>query len=106
MDFYPDDLSQQSAFDQMKMCILECDGVTPAANQTVPPADADADAVASGTASSSSTSTSSSGGDASSTESGAAATSSSAASAWTDRKVFTAATAAGVAGFGALAFLL
>ncbi|KAF7193365.1 hypothetical protein HII31_05344 [Pseudocercospora fuligena] len=87
MEYYPEDLKETDAYNKMKDCILDCDGVTPAASQTKP-------AQASATASSSTSE------EASSTESGTAETSSGAA----NRQVYAAGAAA--AGFGALAFLL
>ncbi|KAI5362060.1 hypothetical protein Slin15195_G057100 [Septoria linicola] len=88
MDSYPEDLTETEAYNTMKDCILECDGVTPAASQTKP-------------ALASSTSTSGGDKDASSTES---ADSSEASDSAANRNVVFAGAAA--AGFGALAFLL
>lgn len=90
MDSYPDNLTEKDAFDTMKSCILDCDGVSPAPSQTAP-------AHASGT----STSTATSEATGSATESSnSSATSDSAA----HRNVIFAGAAA--AGVGALAFLL
>lgn len=92
MDSYPDNLTDKDAFDTMKSCILDCDGVSPAPSQTAP-------ALASGT--STSTATSEATGEGSATESSSSsATSDSAA----HRNVIFAGAAA--AGVGALAFLL
>ncbi|EMF13358.1 uncharacterized protein SEPMUDRAFT_132679 [Sphaerulina musiva SO2202] len=92
MDSYPENLTEKDAFDTMKSCILDCDGVSPAPSQTAP-------ALASGT--STSTATSEATGEGSATESSSSsATSDSAA----HRNVIFAGAAA--AGVGALAFLL
>lgn len=90
MDSYPDNLTDKDAFDTMKSCILDCDGVSPAPSQTAP-------ALASGTGTSTATS-----------EATGSATESSSSSATSDSAahrnvIFAGAAAAGV---GALAFLL
>lgn len=88
-DGYPEDLTNTTAFNTMKSCILDCNGVTPAASQTAP----------AHVASSTSTSTSTSG-----TETGNAAASTTSSAAAADNKAFFAGAAA--AGFAGLAFLL
>lgn len=90
MDSYPDNLTEKDAFDTMKSCILDCNGVSPAPSQTAP-------ALASGTSTSTATS-----------EATGSATESSSSSATSDSAahrnvIFAGAAAAGV---GALAFLL
>ncbi|KXT11411.1 hypothetical protein AC579_9877 [Pseudocercospora musae] len=96
MKYYPEDLKETDSYEKMRDCIVHCDGVTPAANQTMP-AQAASTSTEEEEEDASSTSTSE---ETSSTESGAAETSSGAA----NRQVYAAGAAA--AGFGALAFLL
>lgn len=93
MDSYPDNLTEKDAFDTMKSCILDCDGVSPAPSQTAP-------AHASGTSTSTATSEATGGGGSATESSNSSATSDSAA----HRNVIFAGAAA--AGVGALAFLL
>lgn len=89
MDSYPEDLTEDEAYNTMKECILGCDGVTVAASQTAPALSAEATGVLT------------TGGDATGTEEADAAASSGAAP---ERSEMLASAAA--VGFGALALLL